>query len=480
MLPFQNTTIYRNTITLTGDLLRFFEEKKTSAVFLNNIQQEALNLVKNLAKALAKDENEERQEFMKLTRESIYGLISLVEVAQKELGDGQEMKIILQRLIQLQQEFNNFQKKKRILILTSAYGQGHMSAAKAIKQGIEKKYGHDFLIEVIDFGKILNASFDKVTAKVYEGSTKFTPSIYKLFFDGTDAKWQIKLLNMLNYPFSASKLTKFFKDHDPDLIVSTFPTWDWIAVHIWKKHNPGAKFLSIVTDSISIHNVWVAANTDYHIVPNLDTALVLKKLGVEESKIKTLGFPVQLGFTEEINREAFLKKLNLDPKKFTILFLPTAQRQRTNRKIMKELLDSQPNANIVVITGRDEAAKLAFEKFAEEKNVKIIGWTDEMANFIKVADIVMTKAGGATVMECLAAEKPLIITSVIEGQEEGNAELIKKYQLGVVPESANMTIPESIDFVKKHMPAFKKSLKKISNPEASVKIASFINELITE
>jgi processive 1,2-diacylglycerol beta-glucosyltransferase len=115
--------------------------------------------------------------------------------------------------------------------------------------------------------------------------------------------------------------------------------------------------------------------------------------------------------------------------------------------------------------------------FQRRKNIRIIGWTDQMPEFMKNCDLVVTKAGGATVMECIAAKKPMIITQIIPGQEMGNAELIKLHNLGIIQKSAKMTITECIEYTKTNQKTFQKNLQKISNPLASLKIAEFINDL---
>ena len=44
--------------------------------------------------------------------------------------------------------------------------------------------------------------------------------------------------------------------------------------------------------------------------------------------------------------------------------------------------------------------------------------------------LVIAKAGGATVQECLAAGTPIILSQIIPGQEEGNAELLTSTDCG--------------------------------------------------
>lgn len=369
---------------------------------------------------------------------------------------------------------------KNIIILSAEIGQGHMSAAKAVKEGIEHLYNKSYNVEIIDFMNFLNAKINRVTKKTYERFAKSAPGVCNFIFKTWDRKWQIKLLNKLNYQLVYKKLARFFHEKKPDLIISTFPVWDHLARESFRKYNGELKFISIITDSINIHNAWTLADIDYQIVANQETAQAVKKLGVPSNKVKNLGFPVRLNFLHQIDRATFLKKQGLDPKKFTILFLPVSQKQRKNIKIMRQLVKEQTDCNIIVITGLDHKIKTALDRQKMPKNVKIIGWTNQMPDYIKTADIVITKAGGATVMECIAAKKPLIITSMIASHESGNAELVKRYKLGHLANSRRANISASINEIRKHYGSYKKNLTKISNPGAALKIAKFVTQKIQE
>jgi processive 1,2-diacylglycerol beta-glucosyltransferase len=118
-----------------------------------------------------------------------------------------------------------------------------------------------------------------------------------------------------------------------------------------------------------------------------------------------------------------------------------------------------------------------------EKNVAVLGWTTNVPDLILSSDIVITKAGGATVMECIAAKKPMIITQVIPGQEEGNAKLIKKHNLGVILEKGRKGItnlPEHIKDIRKNYNKFQSALEEQSKPEAALQIARLIDSEISK
>ena len=479
MLPFQKTTVYKKALETLQKVLHEYT-KQDYTHLAKKLKEEAFEVNTKLAKAFSKFKKDEQMQ-LKSSIEGVVSMIALLDLSQQKKGAISPVKReLVDKLRGLQSDIENFKKtQKKILILSAKMGHGHMTASAAIEEAIQEKYGYDYDVEIIDFVELLSATMNAFSKKYYESSVKFAPNMYKLLYESSNKNVQlVKLLNQVNYPFVLSKVKKYFEEKSPDLLISTYPIWSYLAADIWKKYNKDAKFMSVVTDSITIHNSWVLADTDHYIVANEDTKQSLINMGEQSEKIKTLGFPVKLDFMETINQKAFLKKLKLNPKKKTILFLPTSQGTRKNQKIVKNIMEFDPHMNVIIITGRDSKNKPKLEKITSDRdNVRVIGWTNKMSDFIKAADIVVTKAGGATVMECIAAAKPMIITSVIPGQEEGNAQLIKKYHLGIVCGSRD-NIADHIDYINKNRATFDRYLKKHSNPQAALDIAEFIHELL--
>lgn len=481
MLPFQKTSVYQEALSTIKKVLQEYTPEKSPHIN-KKMNEEAFAVTTHLAKAFSSPVPPEN-EHIETSVKGIAGMIALMDLAEESKGGISAIKQeLVDELNQLESNISNFQKKqKKILILSAKVGQGHMTAAHAIADALHHEYGYDYDVEIVDFMELLSSVINVVTKKYYENSVKFAPSMYKLLYESSNRNVaMVKLLNQVNYPFVLSKIKKFFEEKQADLLISTFPIWNYLAADIWKKYNKDAKFVSIVTDSITIHNSWVLADTDVHVVANDDTKESLLKLGVKEDRIQTLGFPVNLDFLKEVDRDAFLKKLDLDPKQQTILFLPTSQGPRKNQRITKEIIGYRQKQNVIIITGRDSKNKPRLEKLTEDyPNVRVIGWTDHMADFIQVADIVVTKAGGATIQECIAAQKPMVITSVIPGQEQGNAVLIKRYRLGIVA-AARDNIAEHIDYINKNFQLFDRNLKKMSNPRSALQIAEYLHKLLIQ
>ena len=91
--------------------------------------------------------------------------------------------------------------------------------------------------------------------------------------------------------------------------------------------------------------------------------------------------------------------------------------------------------------------------------------------------LVISKAGGATVQEAIAARCPMIVNQVIPGQEEGNAELIWRFDLGAIAEK-NREVAELVEnaFAKKaaQWSEWRENLRKLSRPDAALRIGELI------
>lgn len=367
--------------------------------------------------------------------------------------------------------------KKNVLILYAKMGKGHVSASNATKTALDQKFGDKINTEILDFFTVASSSFSKATEVAYDGSVKFLPYFYKAFFDISDSKWPVKLLNHINYPMLSAAMDKILKENNPDIIISTFPIWDYGIAKLWKASHPQAQFINIITDSISIHQAWLIANSDIRIVPNEDTAKVLMDDGVPHSQIKILGFPVSLEFSKKINKEKVLKSLNLNPKLFTILLFATVGNNKRNVQIFEKIICEKRDYNVICVAGRNEELLPDIKHLKKEKNVAILGWRTDIPDLMKACDLIITKAGGATVMECIAVEKPMIITQVIPGQEEGNAELIENHNLGIIMAKRKKGVkdlPDYISEIRRNYSKYKNALEKQSKPDAALRIADCI------
>ena len=328
---------------------------------------------------------------------------------------------------------------KKVLIMSASTGGGHNRAAKAMKDEIEKKCidGEHITCEIIDSLKLINTTMDKIISSGYEKSAKYTPKawggVYKMSDANIVSKHEYKgnLFNTL----LASKLKKLLKERKPDLIIGTHP-FPMIALSTLKKKYPYRNafnsffvppLISVLTD-YTAHSTYIQDEIDYYIAGDEYVKEVLISEGVDGDKIKPYGTPVEKSFLEHREKSVVLEELGLAPDKFTVLLMGGSFGAGNIKDTLKELLEIDRDFQIIVITGRNETLKekleKSLEKYTIDKNISILGFTQDMNDILSAVDIIVSKPGGLTTTECLLKELPMIIPYYIPGQEEENMDFL--------------------------------------------------------
>jgi processive 1,2-diacylglycerol beta-glucosyltransferase len=95
--------------------------------------------------------------------------------------------------------------------------------------------------------------------------------------------------------------------------------------------------------------------------------------------------------------------------------------------------------------------------------------------------LLISKAGGATVQETLAARTPMIITQIVPGQEEGNARLILEKgagSLATTPRRISSAVRGAFANGAREWMAWHQAASSLSRPNAADDIARFVLGLL--
>ena len=91
--------------------------------------------------------------------------------------------------------------------------------------------------------------------------------------------------------------------------------------------------------------------------------------------------------------------------------------------------------HVIAVAGHNERLRARLETlqngFAENKSdsvsrLAVLGFTDAMPQLMQAADVVITKAGGVSLAECLACGANILIYHPLPGQEQGNTAFLQK------------------------------------------------------
>lgn len=366
----------------------------------------------------------------------------------------------------------------KILFLTASYGTGHVTANKWTQQALVKSHPEvDTLI--VDFLKDKDYSQSgSIFNRFYNWSMEM-PIIWDKIFDLSNsflAHFYFKNIFARLY----HSFYRLFKEEKPDLFVTTHPYWNFIIENYKNRFKEHSKCVTIVTDSTAIHRTWITSGVDYYIVADEESKTTLKVLGVDEGKLFVAGFPVNPELGEPFDKKSFLTKLGMETGIPTVLVVVGLGDVKKFIKIVHTLGKQVSfNFQIIVITGKYRTVYRTLNKRGYLVRTKILGWTNRMADFLRASDIVISKGGGAIVMETLAAGKPIIIPVFTPGQERGNAKLIMKYGLGYAGTALSevfrytynlLSLPQRLTDLQNHV-------RRFSKPDAAKNIAEFIYKI---
>ncbi len=362
--------------------------------------------------------------------------------------------------------------KKRILILTASFGEGHNSAARGIRDGLARVAPEGTEVELRDLFAEAYGPVNELVRKSYLAVVNLAPgawgAVYRWLERKRDFDTEFARFSQLKDHFSAL-LERF----QPDVIACTFPAYPNVLRQI-QLQNAGysrpCKVAVVITDSITINAVWYRCDADYFLVANEQSASVLRGAGVAAEKVKVFGFPVSPKFADSARSNRVLPSINSERRILYMIHAATRGAPELAQRLAVLGVD------LTVTIGRADRLKPEIEAAVGDK-AKIIGWTDELPRMLHESHLLIGKAGGATVQETIAAACPMIINYVVAGQEEGNAQLIVETNSGVIANSTREVIAQvqhAFADNGKQWREWSDNISKLSRPRAALDIAEFL------
>ncbi|MBU3664617.1 MAG: hypothetical protein FGM15_01885 [Chthoniobacterales bacterium] len=362
-----------------------------------------------------------------------------------------------------------FMADKKILIFTTGFGDGHNSAARNLKDAFSQMPGFD--PEVHDPYVEVNPRASKTLQVAYNFSIQRVPVTWKAFFwlyDKTPVfDWTLPTLGNLK-----KAMEKLVREKQPAAVITTYPVYSYILNDLMKSGAvPACPHFMVVTDSIVINRVWNLAPADWVLVANEPTLEAMVRGGTPREKIVVMGFPVSPRFEE-------LARRPLPPgPPWELLYLPSASRRTVARVVQG--LTSLPGVKLSVVTGRHKHLHAFLKKLdVPMASFTLHGWTDRMPELLADSHLFIGKAGGAIVQETLAIARPMIISHVVAGQEEGNVELLADLGAGALATSPDAIVGTVRRAMLENGGAewarWRENLLRVSHPAAARQTAEFV------
>ena len=360
---------------------------------------------------------------------------------------------------------------KYVSVISASFGDGHNAAAKGV-------------VEAFNSLEVPNSGLIDLLEQIHPTTMSYFTKGYRLVTTRWPVIWKKMYMLAESFPFGnesfdlmpsiTNGFSKYLRKTKPDAIISTYPLYGHIIERIFGNGDLPFKFVTMITDSKSINKSWFHRASGEFAVLDQISAKQLISHGISSERIHITGFPVSPRFLESRPKN-FEKKL---PAEFKLLYTPTSNNQHV-ASTLEELnyLNNKVSHQIslTVVLGRHFNRLDKIVRSKAPQGTTIIGWTKKMSKLLSSSHLIIGKAGGASVQEAMASACPMIIDSMIPGQEEGNAEMITKMGAGIIafePKEIRSTIENLLDNNGKEWLKFRKNCHTKSTPEAALNLAN--------
>ncbi len=374
---------------------------------------------------------------------------------------------------------------KKVLVLYARYGSGHAAIAQYVANYIKEKNNkcEVTLLDISDFGNWLG----RTGVKVMDFVGKYRPAlIFDFFYELMDHKISTFGHNAFaKKSYDNKKLRDMIASINPDIVISTHFYCSNIITYYNKLGITNTKLFTIITDYRS-HECWIRNKDleDGYIVGNEVVREELISRGVDSKKIFAYGLPLNLQKINNLDsREEILKRYKIKgDKKIYLFFGGSSAGSMYYYDYFKCLAKLDLNADTIFISGNNARLKEKCDNYVLKNNItniKVLGYSKDVLNLMKISDLVISKPGGATVTECLEMRVPLLLVPGVGGQEKYNARFIsrKKYGLKVRNVVAFKRVLKRLEISTLPLKRAKERLNKLDNNDAVEKINNLINRV---
>lgn len=320
--------------------------------------------------------------------------------------------------------------KKKLLILSSYGGYGHIAAANTLQQLVGDAYDISVVYPIDElrlFGVPAGEGFY---------NWLLSNNLNSL------TNWMVKTVPARLFRKREAKTTQLIERHlrakEADLLISLIPFVNYPASEAARRCE--IPFLLVTTDN-DLTN-WVyglekvsAESLRVTIGRKLKgTSSLLLRKGVPEEAVEEIGLPLRPNFMGVGDKPALRRKHNISPSKNVVVIMMGGIGSQSTVHYVKALLARSLNLHLLVCMGRNPrvAKKLKKIKPASGNIIELIPFTETIEEFLALSDLLITKPGPGSINEAYSLRLPILIdrTKPPLFWEQANIDLVIRDRVG--------------------------------------------------
>ncbi len=311
--------------------------------------------------------------------------------------------------------------KKRVLIMSTSAGTGHLRAAEALEHKFRQHPGAGEVVNE-DALQYTNPLFRDFYSKLYATLVESAPTFLGWWYQRSDEPWKTDGMRIALDRLNTAPLVRFIGEFRPDITVCTHFMLVGIISHLVAGGQLATQ-LSIVVTDFDFPAMWLSRVFHRYFVALEEARAHLGQIGLPADRVTVSGIPIADGFAAPKERPALCAELGLRPDVPLLLVSAGALGGGPAEAVVQELLKLRRDFQAVAVCGRNEALR---ERLAAlvggHRHLVVMGYTERMDDWMAAAHLFIGKPGGLTTAEAMASRLPMVIVSPIPRQEQRNSD----------------------------------------------------------
>ena len=364
----------------------------------------------------------------------------------------------------------------RVLILTASYGSGHNEAARSLAAGFAARGAG---VTVVDhFRELVHPLFERASRRLYMALLRRAPLVWGAAYALGDWLPSDSPLAFGVTRLGSARLATLLDALAPDAVVSVHATPAAAMAALAAEGHRLPPHTTVVTDFVA-HSQWIARGLDRYCVADDEVGHELVARGIPRERVVVTGVPLRPEFAQPLDPAAARRRLGLAPGGPVVLAMAGSHGHLGRLPDVVRALGRLPGpVHGLVVAGHDEALAQRLRRLAAGAPIRVLGYADDVRSLMGAADLLVTKAGGMTLAEAMAAEVPMLLYGSLPGQERCNERFAaragvalaarSRRELGRLLERA-LTEPGLLEHLRAR-------IRRVRRPEAAQRIVDVVVE----
>ena len=308
------------------------------------------------------------------------------------------------------------------LILSCGTGGGHNAAAQAVKEALEARGHHADLLNPYE---LLGGRAAQTINDAYIHMVQRAPWVFGCAYLAGEVYRRLPVRSPVYRANRAAEgvMESYLREHIYQVALATHVFPGMLMTRLKRRGVPVPPLILISTDYTCIP-FFEEVECDYCVTPSEKLTDEYLRHGFTEKQLRPLGIPVRGVFSSQESKKKARLRLRLPEDAPCVLLAGGsigAGKLRGAVRLLQWETRSIPELTVVVICGNNERLYQSLKRECrDDGNFRVLRKTDRMADYMKAADVFITKPGGLSSTEAAVSGTPIVHYSPIPGCESKN------------------------------------------------------------